>query len=429
MRRYYAVPRLLYHFFSLRKNTRIERSKLDAIQEKKVKALLKFAYENVRFYHKLFDQNNIKPTEINSLNDLKRIPIVTRKVLQQDFAALLSVSINPERCSSHTTSGSSGVPLTVLIDNYGLDFRSAVSLRQFFECGGRLQDKQLQLRAAASSTLQKSKRKQFYENLGLLRMESVRLKEISEGLINFLKRYKPDVMISNPSTFQLLCERLDGGVNPRIVFCTGEILSPHCRASINKVLGATVIDSYGCTEAWDISWQCPEEQKGYHINADSVLVEFVKNGENVAPGEEGEIVLTNLFNYAMPFIRYNIGDVGVPSDDKCPCGRTLPLMSLIKGRSGDFIVLPNGKKLSPAFFDQSVFNEVLEYRIVQKRLDLIEVLLKTRKGDKKSTLRCLRMLKEAVGDKVEIITRVVDEIPRDDSGKLRRIISKCVHTD
>jgi acyl-coenzyme A synthetase/AMP-(fatty) acid ligase len=103
-------------------------------------------------------------------------------------------------------------------------------------------------------------------------------------------------------------------------------------------------------------------------------------------------------------------------------------MSLIKGRSGDFIVLPNGKRLSPAFLDQSVFNEVLEYRIVQKKLDLIEVLLKTRKGDKNSTLKCLRMLKKAVGDGVEIITRVVDEIPRDESGKLRRIISKCVQT-
>jgi phenylacetate-CoA ligase len=247
-----------------------------------------------------------------------------------------------------------------------------------------------------------------------------------DSVVSSLEAYKPDVMVGYPSLFQLLSEKTRGKIRPRTIFCTGEILSNHCRDLLGSAFGAHVIDSYGCTEVGDISWECPDEQTGYHINADSVIVEFVKDGENVAAGEEGEIVLTNLFNYAMPFIRYRIGDVGIPSNEECPCGRTLPLMRLLKGRSDDFVMLPDGTKLSPlSILNMENFPDVLEYRIIQKKTNLFEVWLKMDKThERDSVTRCIFSLRKMLGDNVEIKPVIVDEIPRDNSGKLRRVISE-----
>lgn len=426
MRRYYAAPRFLYHFFTLRRNTRIEVSKLVAMQEKKLRAIVRYAYRNVPFYHKLFDANNVKPTEINTIDDLKKLPIVTKKDVRENLCDMISRKVNAERCVKSRTSGSTGFPLTIFTDKDAQNFRSAVSLRQFFECGGRLRDKQVQLRGIGSSSLSTYEGKPFYEYLGLLRTEWFVMSEIPDFLVSFLKAYRPDVMIGYPSFFQLLAEKMNGEISPRLIFCTAEILSSHCRALINSAFGAKIIDSYGCTEAGDIAWECPQSSARYHINCDSVLVEFVKDEESVNNDEEGEIVLTNLFNHAMPFIRYKIGDVGVPSDEKCSCGRTLPLMRLLKGRSDDFIVLPDGKKLSPlCILNTENFVEVSEYKIIQEKRDLIEVWLKMYEGYRDgSVTRCISALKKVIGEDVEIRTRIVDEIPRDSSGKLKRIISK-----
>lgn len=428
MRRYHKLPLFLHHLFTLKRNLKLEPSRLYALQVKKIRVLVKYAYENVPFYHKLLIESNIKPTDIKTLKDMEKIPVTTRKVAREHFSEMLSRRVNKARCTTHTTSGSTGLPLTVVIDDYGKDFRSAVSLRQFLECGGRLRDRQVQLRPAASSALSETRGKPIYERIGLLRMESIPLRDISDSLVSFLKAYEPDIMVGNPSTYQLLCEIMRGEINPRIVFSTGEILSKECRDLIISAFGAQVIDSYGCTEAWDVAWECPDECNGYHINADAVLVEFLKDGETAVAGEEGEIIVTNLFNYAMPFIRYAVGDVGVKVDDSPICGRTLPLMDVIKGRSGDFIVLPDRRKLSPAFIDLNPFNNVREFRIVQEREDLLEIWLKEDldRGVEFEHRRdqCVSALRRAVGKGVQIRVRVMKEIPRDNSGKLRRIISK-----
>lgn len=386
---------------------------------------MKYAYMNVPFYHKLFDAYNVKPADINTINDLKKIPVVTRKDVQQNFGNIISRKISAERCVKHKTSGTAGIPIAVLLDSTAEKFRWAVSFRQFLECGGRLRDKQVQLRGHEAPIIPDSKGKPFYEYIGFLRTEWIAVRGRIPGFATlFLEEYRPDVMVGYPSLFEMLSEMTRNKIKPRIIFCTGEVLTGHCRDKIRSAFGARIIDSYGCTEVGDIAWECPEEDIGYHINADTVLVEFIKDGENVAPGEEGEIVLTNLFNYAMPLIRYDIGDVGVPSDEQCTCGRTLPLMQLLKGRSDDFIILPDGKKLSPMCIKEN-FIEVSEYRIVQEKRDLIVVWLKMHEEHKDASVTwCVSALRKVIGETVRIKTRVVNEIPRDDSGKLRRIISK-----
>jgi len=161
------------------------------------------------------------------------------------------------------------------------------------------------------------------------------------------------------------------------------------------------------------------------MNVDSVIVEFVKDEETVAVGEDGDIVITNLFNYAMPFIRYKLGDVASLSCEECSCGRTLPLMHELSGRNNDFIVLPDGRRLPPWFFWNKIdYAGVSAFKIVQERIDLIRIWLKVPRGYEKNQVeRTEAGLRSVFGEGVSTVIEIVDEIPRDNTGKLRNVTS------
>ena len=432
MRRYYAAPRYLWDFLKLKRNLRIEPAKLVNLQNRKLKSIIKYAYDNVPFYHKLFDANNIRPSDIQTVADLKKIPFVTRADIQNNLTDMLSVKVDAAKCVEKKTSGSSGVPLLLLEDHHASNFKGAVSLRQFLECGGRLRDKQVQLRERGASSIPKDSSKPFYESLGLLRTKWIETNEIFDRILPFLGSYKPDIIVGYPSFLQLLAEISKGDVHPRIIFTTGEILSSQCRHLLESTFKSKVIDSYGCAEVGDIAWECPDTSCGYHINSDSVITEFIQDGENVAAGEEGEIVLTCLFNYAMPFIRYKIGDTGIPDDEKCACGRTLPLMHAIEGRSNDFIVLPDGRKLSPlgmVNMPDFVGIGVTKMMIIQENTRLIRVLLKvTEDVNEELVKKGVASLQRIAGPEVKVESHFVDVFPQFSSSKFRRVFSKVANS-
>jgi phenylacetate-CoA ligase len=155
---------------------------------------------------------------------------------------------------------------------------------------------------------------------------------------------------------------------------------------MEKVFAAPFYDQFGCTEMDRTAWQC-KERKGYHMDEDSVIFQFVdSNGNDVSAGERGEIVYTSLFNFSMPFIRYAVGDIGVPSDEKCSCGIKLPLMEVVDGRKNSFLILPDGRLMSPNNFTTAVFtfkdyNNIDQFKIVQKKPDVFEVYIKKKDND------------------------------------------------
>jgi phenylacetate-CoA ligase len=202
---------------------------------------------------------------------------------------------------------------------------------------------------------------------------------------------------------------------------------------MEEVFQAPFYDQLGCAEVDRTAWQCPEKA-GYHMDADSVIVQFVdKDGKEVSDGERGEIVYTSLFNYAQPFIRYSIGDVGVPLSEECSCNRKLPLMKMIEGRKDSFLVLPDGRLLSPMtfwtimhYFEQA--NEIDRFRVIQKKLTSIEIYVKT-----KHTLISNQLLEKKLVQQIrnflqvdvalmDIVVKFVDEIPLDKTGRLRSVV-------
>lgn len=429
MPRYSAAPRYLYDLLRLKRNTRRKRSELVVLQEKKLRAIVRHAYDNVTFYHRLFESRGIQPRDIESFDDLKKLPVVTKRDVQENVDDMISSRVDLSKCVRMKTSGSTGVPLTVVKERGYLNFQHAVSLRQSLECGERLRDKVAQIRWTGSASAQErahNPKRPFYEKLGFLRNEWILADRVPlEGIVSFMSNYKPDVVVSYPALLQLIAERMRNTIHPRLVFSTAEILGKQTRALIKESFGSNIIDSYGCVEAGDIAWECPDTHDGYHINVDSVIVEFVKDEKTVAPGEEGEIVITNLSNYAMPFIRYKLGDSGSLGCEECSCGRTLPLMHVLSGRSNDFIVLPDGRRFPPWFFWNMIdYTGVTEFKIAQERIDLVRIWLKVPKGYEKNQVeRTMAGLRSVFGEGVSTKIEIVDEIPRDNTGKLRNVTS------
>lgn len=422
---YYSNLVLLpQHIAASRRNARKNPIEVAKIREKKLKLIVRHAYDHNPFYHRFYRERRINLHNIKIPGDFEKIPTVDRKTMQHNFPHTISVNVNPNHCYEEKTSGSSGFPMTVLVDRSAALHRWIDSLRQFFECGGKWRDRQLEFRNI--DEISDSRRKRL-PNWTFPKTAKIPINNLPpKDAAAILLKDKPEVVFGYPGFLLLLAETLDERVGTRVVFVTGEILTSHCRKTIESKFCGKLIDTYGCTEVGNIGWECPSERVGYHLNADSALVEFNRDGEGVSSGEEGEIVLTDLTNTAMPFIRYRIGDIGVPDDSLCSCGRTLPLMRALKGRSDDFVVLPSGKKISPlGLLDLNKMNGILEFRVVQKNHKLIELWLKIQENMATVDLQhFVSSVKEVVGEEIEIRVRVTNNIPADKSGKLRRIISE-----
>jgi len=401
---------------------------LRKIQEKKLRAIVKHAYKNVRFYHQKFDSVGIKPNDIKTAEDLNKLPVTTKSDIQNNFHEFIANGVRIDKCHIDHTSGSTGTPVTVIFDNKAFDFIQANELRRFKECGGRFGHKWAIYTGASSK---ESPRTFFFEHFGIFRRRHFS-SDMNSSLLS-LQEYQPDVVSGYPSLLELLARATHKEgitIQPELIFSGGEVLDRRRREFINSTFGTEMFTLYGCVESgMDIAWECTEH-KYYHVDVDADVVEFIKDGERVAPGEEGEIVFTTLFNYAMPLIRYNVKDVGVPSDEECPCGRGLPLMKIISGRADDFIILPSGKIVtSLEIWDSEAFPRfegISRYRIIQEKLDEFTILLVLDEGYSPDIVDHFEKgFRKALNEEdIKVKIDVVDAIPTDKSGKIRRLISK-----
>jgi phenylacetate-CoA ligase len=224
-------------------------------------------------------------------------------------------------------------------------------------------------------------------------------------------------------------EMLEKGIDsiyPRMV-CTGaELVSERTRKTINSAFGVDMVDTYATIESGLIAWEC-QAHGGYHINIDSVVLEFLNNGRPSSAGDPGKVVVTNLHSYAMPIIRYELGDVCVPSNDFCSCGRELPLMSVIEGRTDDMIYTPAGKVVSPNSITNAMeaVEGIRQFRVIQETADIVVAsLVKGKEFSLDTPKRAALLLKELVGEEMEVKVSVVNAIPKENAGKIRAVISK-----
>jgi phenylacetate-CoA ligase len=235
-----------------------------------------------------------------------------------------------------------------------------------------------------------------------------------------------------PSAIYVLCLHAQKQNKPlrhlgvKVVFVTGEVLLPHQRELISETFNCPVADGYGGRDSGFIAHECP--QGGMHIMGDAVIVEVLDTGGRpVAPGQAGEIVVTDLYSHEAPFIRYATGDVGVFSDSSCRCGRSLPLFERIEGRANDSIVTPDGRVINSLALIYSVreISGIEHFRIFQKAVDrfYVEVVrnqdfrIQDEEQIRESWTKLLR-------SSIQITFEYLPSLHVERSGKFRHVVSE-----
>lgn len=398
---------------------------LKELQEKKLKTIVKYAYKNIPLYHEKLKNAGVRPEEIKTVEDLVKLPYTTKSEIQANFPdKVVAKHVDINKCWTPRTSGSTGIPLTVVYDEAAEDFEKATALRPNLSCGQRLFDKWVVITSPDHIV-----HKKWFQRFGLFAPEYISVFDNAEKQISILERINPDVIDGYASSIYLIAKEIKETGNeklkPKIIYGTAEVLTKEMRDFINSVFNVEMFDQFGCVEMGRTAWECPEHA-GYHIDMESVVMEFIKDGEQVAAGERGEIVYTNLYNYAMPLIRYKIEDIGIPTDEECPCGRGLPLMKIIEGRKDAFVQVPEGRIFSPIIWTILLrpFSEIAQFKVIQERIDLIRVQIVKGEGFSQETIDSVKgNIKNALGEGMHIEVEIVNEIPREESGKVRSVVS------
>jgi phenylacetate-CoA ligase len=400
--------------------------KLQELQDSKLVRLLRHSYERVPYYRRLFDSVRVKPEDIKGVKDLTRLPLTSKEELrdlpQRD---ILARGCDPRRCRKAVTSGSTGIPLTILYRRQDLTRINLAWGRTYFVHGVKPWHRM----ATFTGQRDAPKDRSWYEYLGLMQRKVLSTWDHPDRWISELGAWQPHALSGYVMTLRLLGRAMQAqkttGITPNVVFQTSGLLDEPSRRFLRSVFGVRIVDVFGSHEGGCIAWECAT-CAGYHINADMVVVEIVDGGRLVPPGEEGEIVVTNLHSYAMPFIRYRQGDVGRLAQESPQCGRGLPLMKIIEGRLGDFIVLPSGKRLSPHPFFVALDTTagITRWQLVQETPHRLHVKVVVAHGFSGHGSQAARAsLQAIVGEDMEVIVSEVDAIPHDPAQKFRSVRS------
>jgi phenylacetate-CoA ligase len=267
----------------------------------------------------------------------------------------------------------------------------------------------------------------WFQQLGFFRRYKCSILDDQDALFRHINGIRPNVIECYPSVLNLITQsraKKDLTFRPRIIFATAELLLPAWRRNISSFFDCYVRDMYGSAEFYRLAWEC-EKHEGYHLDIDAHVIEFLDENNNPVSEGDGYIVVTGLFNYAFPLVRYKLGDIARLKDAKCSCGRSLPLIDSIQGRQDDYIKLPSGKTISPRRINllDSV-KGVKEYATTQVSRDLIRVEI-VKNGDfGEDTVESIKrqVRNGCLGEAVKVDVDLVQEIKRR-AGKIRTVTS------
>ncbi|MHC5060693.1 MAG: phenylacetate--CoA ligase family protein [Planctomycetota bacterium] len=398
---------------------------LKKIQNEKLQKLVKHCYENIKYYRELFDKHYIRPKQIKTVKSLCRIPILTKKELRERFWDFLPKELPP--CRVSRTSGSTGIPVCILSDRSSRLFNSASVIRYRKALGIPIIGRPILTPLKTENEPEKEPHWTFMQ--GIHRTYYINPYIDNTGYeIRLLEKLRRPVIIGITPAIRALAYKIRDSLLPTLkpiaVLTTGEYLSQEVRELLEDTFKTKITDIYACNEAGDIAWQCKKGQL-YHINADNCIVEILKDGKPAEKGQTGEVVITNLNRYSMPFIRYKNGDLARFGTEDCRCGCKLPVISDIEGRTGEDIYLPNGKTIPwnqlKGFMNHP---DVRQFQLVQnKDASLTVKFVPEDKSNIKQTKNILTSrFKGLLGDSVRIDIFIVERIDPAPSGKSKLVI-------
>ena len=422
----YSGTNIQQHLAGLNKSQWWSKEQIRELQNKKLRNLIRHAYNNVPYYQRIFSQRGITPDDIRTKEDLDKIPVLTKEDIRKNLPDLIARNVSKSMMIESHSSGSTGEPLKYYIDKGSYSAGWAQTFRCWNWAGFQLGDPYVKIslhpRTSAVKKIQDM----------ILRTKYVYATGITNTSIDHeikkIRRFHPKIIrnyASHMYSMAKLMEKEGIEFQGATVATTGSMLYPHYRAVIEKQFHGKVFDAYG-GESTAVSFEC-DEHNGYHICDEDVFVEFLKEEEHAVPDEPGRIVFTNLINYAMPVIRYDIKDIGTYTEDSCPCGRGLSLMKSIEGRESDIIMTPSGDLIVVHFFG-ILFGHIQgidQFQVIQERIDHLTIkIVKNDHFTEKDLNHIKNEIQKRAGPDVKIVIELVSEIPLyGSSGKRRYVIS------
>lgn len=409
-----------------------EAPQLQALQLQRLRALLQHAGTQVPYYAALFRRLGFDPGAVQSLADLQRLPLLTKAEIRAHTEDLKSRQA--QGLSRFNTGGSSGEPLVFFIGKERVSHDVAAKWRATRWWGVDIGDPEIVVWGSPIELGAQDRVRQLRDKL--LRTELLPAFEMSEtkldGMLGAVRRRRPKMLFGYPSALSHIArhaqargQRMDD-LGLKVAFVTSERLYDEQRAVIERVFGCPVANGYGGRDAGFIAHQCPHG--GMHLTAEDIIVEIVDaQGRVLPPGQAGEIVVTHLATKDFPFIRYRTGDVAVLDDARCACGRGLPMLKEIQGRSTDFVVAADGTVMHglALIYVLRDLPGVQGFKIVQHSLQRTEVQVVPGPGfDPQAQPPAIaQAFQRRLGAQVQVDVRLVEAIAPEKSGKFRYVVS------
>lgn len=389
------------------------------------------AIKSIPFYRDLVRTKGIDVKDVKGSQDIKKLPIITKEQIRENPRYYLAEGFSQNDLLVINTSGTSGKTLKIYVDKDSRRHSYAFFTRLKLWAGiqgwppnvtfaGRtivppdVDHPPFWRRNSATNNYLFSSYHLSWPNL--------------KYYVEMLQKIRPYFIDSYPSSIYIVAKYMKenglNGIRPKAIITSAETLLGYQREIIEEVFQCPVYDQYGAAEQVVFVSQC--EKGTYHIHPEFGIVEFLReDGSEAMPGELARLICTGFTNRAMPLIRYDIGDVGVRSDEKCQCGRHFPVVEQIVGRNDDILVTSDGRqvgRLDPVF---KGLQSIKEAQIVQEDYDTIIVKVVAGKTFTDSDTHVItKELKKRLGSQVSVTVCLVDTIDRTNTGKFKAVISK-----
>jgi phenylacetate-coenzyme A ligase PaaK-like adenylate-forming protein len=415
------------------KNQWLSECELVDYQNEHLRQLIEHAYATVPYYHDLFKKLNLTPIDFKSIKDLYKLPVLTKKIINDNFYRLLSTAIPKRKMRHGHTSGTTGSPLNVNYDINTCVAHHAADWRQKYWAGLEYGKAYASLQGRVIVPTNQSKqpfwRKNYINNqlfFSAFHLTEVNLPyyfdKLTKENIQFLEGYPSNIyilalyLIKKSITFPM-----------KAILTSSETLFEYQKEAIEKAFSCKIFDFYGMAERVVFATECDHHQ-GHHLNFDYGITEFLdSNNESVSDGKLGKIVATSLHNFAMPMIRYQTNDLCSLKKDKCTCGRGFPLMDEVATKDEAIITLPDGRLISPSVLTHPFkpMKNIIESQIIQEKINLLRVkIVRNDIYNTKDEKELLHGFAERIGEDIAIELEYVKEIPRTSGGKFKWVTSR-----
>jgi phenylacetate-CoA ligase len=426
---YYKKDKV-YPLYSLFEQTQYwDYSRLMDYQLTLFKKIWKHCILNVPYYKKLNEDIQIDPDDIKSIPDLSSIPILTKDIVRSHFDEMIASDIPAYRFIKNSTSGTSGSNFYFYSDSNQHDVKMALEYRRYAWMNVKAFDRELIIWGASWDIKKKTNLKiikDWLKNKKKVSGYNLSDREIIE-LYSILKSYKPMIIKSYPSILTTIVDVFQEKnlhYSPSAIHIGGEILFKIQREKIENFFGCPVYDFYGARDMPEIAQNC-DQSHGLHVFMENVIVEVVNEDDMPIEQGEGDLVITNLHNYAMPFIRYKIGDrARISKNSKCTCGRNLQIIDEVIGRTFDIIRFPNGRRVGGTFWTLCMKSVpgIKNFQIIQETSNDICIYYTQEKNMPVKFERLRENIHEYSGPKLNIIFNKVDKIEPTNAGKMKFVI-------